>query len=129
MNLTHDGLTMWFGTPDAPAPFDEEVVPRAGASLVIGVHPSNPTNSITVRYRVDQGVVQTVPGRILRTDYARDAQYFSVAFPRFISGEGVEFWPLFVCGGRQVPAAALADRFGGSFKLEIKRAAAGHTRF
>ena len=118
MNVTHDGLTMWFGTPDAPTPFDEELVPRARASLVIGVHPSNPTNAISVRYRVDDGVSQLVPGRILRTDYARDAQYFAVVFPRFASGKVVRYWPLLSCGGRQVPAPALADRVRGSFLLE-----------
>ena len=34
MNLTHDGLTLWFGTPDTPGPFDEEVVARAGIPAV-----------------------------------------------------------------------------------------------
>ena len=118
MNVTHEGLTMWFGTPDAPTPFDEEVVPRDRVSLLIGVHPSNPTNAISVRYRVDDGVPQSIPGRILRTDYARDAQYFAVVFPRFVTGTVVHYWPLLSCGGRQVPAAALVDRVRGSFRLE-----------
>jgi hypothetical protein len=73
MNLTHEGLTLWYGTPDAPGPFEGEVMRRVGVSLVLGVHPSNPTNSISVRYRVDKGIVQSVPWRILRVDHARDA--------------------------------------------------------
>lgn len=118
MNVSHDGLSLWFGTPDAPGPFDDEVVPRAGISLIVGVHPANPTNLVQVSYRVDRGLTQTVPGRELRTDFARGTQYFLVAFPRFVSGEVVEYWPLFSCGGRQVPAADQVQRCRGRFRLE-----------
>ncbi len=120
MNLTHEGLYLWYGTPDAPAPFDEEVVPRSGASLVVGVHPGNPTNSVLVRYRVDSGIVQTVPGRELRSDHERNVQYFAVVFPSFIAGDVVEYSPMLSCGGRQVPAPHLANRFRSKFRLEAR---------
>jgi len=121
MNLTHDGLTLWFGTPDTPGPFDEEVVAREGVSLLVGVHPANPTNSIVVRYRVDSGIMQSVPGREVRTDHVRGRQYFVASFPSFVTGNVVEYWPLLSCGGRQVPAASQMDRFRGHFRLEPKR--------
>lgn len=126
MNLTNDGLTLWFGTPDAPGPYDGEVVPRAGASLIVGVHPAHPTNRIVVSYRVDQGIVQMVPGREVRTDHARGIQYFVVSFPRFVSGESVEYWPVLGCGGRQVPAPQYAARCRGRFRLEASRLRATH---
>jgi len=97
-------------------------VPRVGSSLIVGVHPANPTNAILVRYRVDSGVIQTVPGRDVRTDYARGVQYFSVSFPRFVTGSFVEYWPVLSCGGRQVPAAHQAQRFRGYFRLGPRRA-------
>jgi len=122
VNLTHDGLCLWYGTPDAPAPGDDGVVPRRGASLVVGVNPPSPTNTVLVRYRVDNGIVQAVPGRELRTDYSRQAQYFAVAFPTFTTGELVEYSPVLGCGGRQVPPPHVADRFPSKFRLEPKEA-------
>jgi hypothetical protein len=116
VKLSRDGLTLWYGTPDAPAPQDE-IVSRNGASLVVGVHPPNPTNAVQVRYRVDKGVAQVAPGRELRTDYEREAQYFHVAFPNFPTGKVVEYCPIFSCGGRQVPAPPATDRFPSKFFL------------
>lgn len=118
MIATSDGLTLWYGTPEAPSPFDGEVVPRAGVSLVIGVHPASPANAVRVLYRVDRGFIQTVPGRELRTDYAREAQYFAAAFPRFVTGSRVEYLPVLSCAGRQVPPPHLATRLRSYFYLE-----------
>ena len=120
MNLTHDGLTLWYGTPETPAPFDDEILPRTGASLVVAAHPANPTNSVLVRYRVDGGVVRSVPGREVRLDYQRNVQYFAVIFPAFICGDVVEYSPVLSCCGRQVPAPHLASRFRSRFRLEAK---------
>jgi hypothetical protein len=120
MNLNHEGLSLWYGTPDAAAPGSEGVVPRRGATLIVGVHPANPTNSLIVRYRTDGGIVQTVPGCELRTDYVRQIQYFEVRFPTFVTGDVVEYAPLLMCGGRQVPAPHLAERFPSRFRLAPK---------
>ena len=118
MKLTHEGLSLWYGTPDAPAPTDDEFVPRAGAaSLVVGVHPPNPMNSMLVYYRVDGGIVRTVPGLEIRVDHDRDAQYFAVSFPSFRDGELVEYSPVLGCGGRQVPPAHTASRLRSKFRL------------
>ncbi len=89
MKITHDGLLLWCGTSDAPAPRDDEVVPSGGTSIVVGVRPPNPTNVVSVRYRVDDGVVQTVPGREVRVDHGNEVQYFAATFPAFPNGEVV----------------------------------------
>jgi hypothetical protein len=120
LNFTHDGLSLWYGTPDAQAPGDSGVVPREGAGLVVGVQPPNPTNTVLVRYRVDGGLVQAVPGRELRTDYARQAQYFGVTFPAFPTGNVVEYSPVLACAGRQVPAPHIASRFPSKFNLAAR---------
>ncbi|MDP9149285.1 MAG: DUF3237 domain-containing protein [Myxococcota bacterium] len=127
MNLSYEGLSLWYGTPDAPAPLGE-LASREGTSLVVGARPANPTNAVTVRFRVDGGVVQTVPGRELRTDFARDAQYFVVTFPPFLTGETVEYSPLLRCGGRQAPAPHAAVRFPSRFLLPRRVAASSAPR-
>jgi hypothetical protein len=124
LKLSNDGLSLWYGTPDAPAPFDDEVMPRQGVSVVVAVQPANPTNRVFVRFRVDRGAVQTAPGRDIRTDYGRNVQYFAVAFPAFYTGQVVEYAPVFMCGGRQCPAAYLADRFRSKFRLEPQKSVA-----
>jgi len=117
VNVTHEGLSIWYGTPDALAPDEDAVMPRRGSSLVIGVRPSSPTNSVAVRYRVDGGPIQTIPGRELRSDYQRQAQYFGVSFPPFPTGDVVEYAAVLSNAGRQVPAPHLADRFPSRFRL------------
>ncbi len=120
MQFTNDGLSIWYGTPDAPAPGDGGVVRRAGVSLVIAARPANPLNSVLVRFRVDGGRVHSVPGREVRTDFDRQVQYFAVAFPPFINGEVVEFSATLSCVGRRVPAPQFADRFPSKFRLAPK---------
>ena len=117
MNFSHDGISLWYGTPDAPAPYDLEIVPRQGVSVVVGVHPANPTNAVLVRFRVDGGMEQAVPGRELRTDFARGVQYFAATFPAMPSGSVVEFAPSVSSAGRQAPAPQLAGRFPSRFRL------------
>jgi len=122
VNFSHEGLSLWYRTADAPAPEEDAVLPRRGASLVVGVQPANPTNSVSVRFRLDGGAVRSVPGRELRTDYQKRAQYFVVAFPAFPTGSVVEYSPQLSCGGRQVPAPQLAERFPSRFRLTDREA-------
>lgn len=104
MLLANEGLSLWYGTPDAPAPLDE-VASRDAAAVTIGVRPASPNNSVQVRFRVDKGYEQIEPARELRIDYERDVQYFAARFPPFYRGDVVEYCPMVTCCGRQVPAA------------------------
>jgi hypothetical protein len=115
VNFSHEGLSLWYGTPDAPAPIDE-IVSGTGASLTVGVCPAGPTNSVQVRFRVDGGFERTEPAIELRTDYNRDTQYFKLRFPPFASGSVVEYCPLLSCAGRQVPEPTYT-RFPSKFLL------------
>ena len=117
MRLTNEGLSLWYGTPDAPAPGDDGVVARRGAALVVAAHPASPFNALSVRYRVDGGQVRTLPARELRTDHDRQVQYFGATFPESLGGDRVEYLPVLTCGGRQVPAPQLANHFPSKFQL------------
>jgi hypothetical protein len=116
VHYEHDGLSLWYGTPDAPAPSDLDVPPHT-ASLTVGVRPANPTNAVNVLYRVDGGLVRTLPTRELRTDHDRGTQHFRALFPRFAGGEQVDYGAVLSCGGRQVPGPALASRLPSRFRL------------
>jgi hypothetical protein len=116
---TREGLTLWYATPDAPAPLGEVRSP-VGTSMVAGVHPANPTNAVLVRYRVDGGHVRTVPGKELRVDHERQVQYFLVEFPPLPAGSVVEYAPVFSSSGRQVPGPAALDRFPAKFSVSAQ---------
>jgi hypothetical protein len=115
MRDSHEGLTLWYGTEDAPAPNGVETG-RTSIVVTVGVHPANPSNVVSIRYRVDGGPAQSVPARLVRTDYAVQSQYFTATFPDFRAGEVVEYRPILECAGRRVPASA-AEAFTASFRL------------
>jgi hypothetical protein len=121
MKFCHEGLSLWYGTPDAPL---DAIMSRTEASLVVGVNPANPTNSVHVRYRVDGGVVQSAPGQELRTDSAKEIQYYVVNFPPFVTGDVVEYCPVFKSAGRRVPDPASLEHFPSKFLLAAKQAPA-----
>jgi hypothetical protein len=117
MNAQHEGLSIWYGTPDAPAPTGDSEK-RSGLSMLVGVQPPSPINTVTIRYRVDGGLVQSIPARQVRTDYPTASQYFVGIFPPFEAGdETVRYEAVMACAGRQVPAAGQIDRFPSSFRL------------
>jgi hypothetical protein len=121
MNAQHEGLSIWYGTPDAPAPTGESEK-RAGLSMLVGVQPPSPINTVTIRYRVDDGLVQSIPARQVRTDYATGSQYFVGIFPPFdASSAAVRYEAVMACAGRQVPASGQMDRFPSSFRLAPPR--------
>ncbi len=116
MRFEHEGISLWYGTPDAPAP--EQVV-RAGAeiNITVGVHPVDSSNRVEIRYRVNQGPVETASARWLKTDPSGKAQYFRARFPGFRAGDIVEYLVICGCSGRRVPSPAEANKFASSFRV------------
>jgi hypothetical protein len=119
VKFTHEGLSLWYGTEDAPAPKDVEVL-RRGISVTIGVCPLSLSNTVVLRYRINGGIVQTIPAILVRTDHARARQYFRAIFPDFRGGEWVEYVPILSCGGRQSPHVLVMNSFPSSFRLEVR---------
>ena len=116
VQLAHDGLELWYGTPDAPAP-DGTTEQRQGVSVTVGVRPANPSNAVSVRYRVDGRGVETVSAPLVANDFQKRTQYFRATFPTFWSGETVEYVPVVSCEGRRAPDPATASSFPSSFQL------------
>jgi hypothetical protein len=117
VHLSHNGLELWYATPDAPAPIDI-VEPRQGVSITVRVRPANPINSVSVRYRVDGGIPHSIPALLVSTDYRASAQYFKATFPPFWSGQTVEYLPILSSAGRLLPGPAELSGFPSSFQLE-----------
>jgi hypothetical protein len=124
MRLENAGLELWYGTRDAPAPADV-VESNQDALLTVAVRPPSPSNSVTVRYRVDRGAVQLLRASPLERDYERNVQYFRARFPTFSGGQTVEYLPVASCAGRQVPDPMTAGTFPSSFELRVRPAVDG----
>ena len=121
----HEGLAVWYGGEDTPAPTGEQSA--QGAMLVIGVAPAHPLNSVSVRYRVDGGVVRTLPAAELLAARQPGQQRFRATFPRLPQGSSVEYTAVLSVAGRQVPPPAAAVGLGeatASFRVAEPAAAA-----
>jgi len=116
MRFEHEGISIWYGTPDAPAP---EGAVRAGAniSIIVAVQPTDASNKVELRYSINQGPVETVDAKWLRNDLSHKAQYFKVYLPSFRVGDTVEYTALCRCAGRQVPSTEDAKQFVSSFQV------------
>jgi len=115
MRFEHEGMSLWYGTPDAPAP-QESVQASVGITITVGVQPTNAGNKVEVLYRVNQGATETVAAKWLRNDSYKKSQYFRASMPAFRSGDTVEYTALCCRAGRQVvPSLEETERFVSSF--------------
>jgi hypothetical protein len=122
VRLAHDGLEMWYATPDAPAP-DGTTEQRERVSVMVGVRPANPSNAVSVRYRVDGRAIEAVSAPLIANDFPERTQYFRATFPTFWYGETVEYLPVLSCEGRRAPDPATASTFPTAFRLSEASAA------
>src|SRR4051812_4214700 len=118
MRFEHLGIELWYGTPDAPAPADGQLMRRDDVSVTVAVRPARPENAVRVRYRVDHASVQTLPAILTGTDYAEKTQYFKAIFPTLWSGDTVDYLPTVNCNGRRVPDPATATTLPSNFRLD-----------
>src|SRR4051794_16838125 len=117
MRFSHQQLSLWYGTADAPAPLDNTVQPRRGVSVTVAVQPASPCNTVSVRYRVDEGLFQSVRAARLQTDSLQCIDYFRATFPKFWTGERVSYVPILMCAGRVVPDPTTTTTFPSAFRL------------
>lgn len=109
MRHTHDGLTLWYGTQDAPAP-EGIVDPTQNLCVTVGLSPARPSNTVRVLYRVGREFERTVRASLLPTVSNADAQYFQAFLPKFPPGSKVKYAVIGECCGLQVPGPdELAD--------------------
>jgi hypothetical protein len=117
MRLNHQGIYLWYGTSDAPAPMGT-VAADSQVPITIGIQPADASNQVEVRYRVNGGSPSTVPARFYQSEPFRRIQYFRAYLPALRSGDQVEYTVLCRCAGRQVPAPEEAQSFQASFQVE-----------
>jgi hypothetical protein len=116
VQFNHEGLTLWYGTEDTPAPQGKDVIGQ-GTCITVGVSPINSSNQVVVHYCVDGGTAQTLSAILVQTDHRQGKQYFRATFPDFWSGERVAYRAVLSCAGRQVPDIETARRYTESFAL------------
>jgi hypothetical protein len=117
MRFTNEQLTLWYGTADARAPTDGAIEARRGVTVTVGIEPPSPSNVVTVRYRVDDGQLQTARGIHLATDHDRGIEYHRTVLPDFWTGQRVSYVPVVSCAGRSAPDPETASRLPSSFRL------------
>jgi Protein of unknown function (DUF3237) len=121
VRFTHDLLTLWYGTADAPAPRDDEVKGRSGVSVVVAVQPPHPCNVVIVLYRVDSGPTATIRAARMRTDYTERVEYHRAIFPDFWAGDEVAYIPTVSCAGRHAPDPETIASLPSTFRLGDRR--------
>lgn len=97
VRMEHEGIALWYGTPDAPAP--ATLQEAASAQVVVGVQGAKPGSAVQVRYRMDGGADRTLSALLIRADQTRNTQYFRARFPGLRPGQLIEYEPLLVCAG------------------------------
>jgi len=117
MEYTNQGLKLWYGTSDAPAPLDDVVQPRRGNVVVVGVQPADLLNAVAVEYRVDDGPVRMVHAVKFKKDFSKNAEYFRAQLPDFWKGNRVAYLPVATSAKGRAPAADYARTFGSYFRL------------
>jgi len=114
--FSHDGLELWYGTPDAPAPVGGTVA-RDRISITVAAKPASPANRVTIHYRVDDGLPQELSTVHTRTDHEQRTQYFTAAFPTIWEGDSIQYIPVLSCAGRRNPDPQTAATFPTQFRL------------
>jgi Tc toxin complex TcA C-terminal TcB-binding domain/ABC toxin N-terminal region/Neuraminidase-like domain len=121
MRFEHDGMTLWYGTLDTPAPDGDVRVDGEGdqaiVTVTIAIQPPSATNSIGVCYRVNEGPSQISAAAFLRHDVVGQSQYFSATLTAFKVGDNVDYIVICRRPGRQVPSAEQAKQCSTSFRI------------
>jgi hypothetical protein len=121
MRYEENGIVIWYGTPDAPAPGDLiQAAPSGraiGLTVTVGLQPIAARNAVEVRYRVGLGAERKVQAWLARTDFRARAQYFVAQLPEFSVGDTVAYGVVCSCAGRQTPGPGQTGKLGSSFKV------------
>jgi hypothetical protein len=116
MRFSHDNISLWFGTPDAPMP-GETAQASTEIPITVAVQPIDASNKIEIRYRTNQGPIHSMAAKWWRNDAYHNTQYFRAQFPPFRANDRVDYTIICYCAGRQVPSADEANQFAWSFRV------------
>jgi hypothetical protein len=116
MRFEHEGMSLSYGAPDAPAT-GETVQAGTEVTITVGIQPIDASNKVEVLYRLNQGPTEARAAKWLFNDASRQAQYFRAYFPAFRVGDTVEYTAICRCAGRLVPSPEEAKQFHFSFRV------------
>jgi hypothetical protein len=121
MRYEQDGVAVWFGTPDAPAPTGD-VEAESGtdhvlSTVTVGVQPPSASNSVIVTYRLNDGPPEPAAAALLAHDPNVKAQYFMARLPEFRVNDAVQYSVAAHLPGRQIPGPSQAGQLAASFRV------------
>jgi len=122
MRFVHEGMSLWYGTEDTPAP-TSTVKQGNVIEIVIAVQPADASNEVQLLYRINKGAIEKpIAAKFLRKDPSAKIQYFIARFPqdtveRLHEGDLVEYSTICYCAGRQVPSPKDDKNFALSFSI------------
>jgi hypothetical protein len=102
VKLDNDGLSVWWGTPDAPG-LPARISRGNPATLTIGVAPIRREVTVTLHYQADGGPPHVVPTWLAATDHVRGAQYFRARLPEMLDTGCFRYVPVVKWMGFQAP--------------------------
>src|SRR5260370_10930488 len=115
MRVSLGGVSLWYGTPDAPAP--SGVVASGGdPSVTCGVKPPDPAAHITVLYRINHGAPHTIAAQQTHHDPS-GKQYFRAHLTGIKDGDKVEYVAIYRSGSRQIPSNQEAESHVATFTM------------
>lgn len=126
MRFERDGITWWYGTPDAPAPRDvvlsgSEVRIRIGAQTSAG----SGEVDVAVVYRVNGGRANTLSAQPIS---GRSGRYFEVCLGAFWPGDIVEYTITPRRKGNRPTQHEKTPPFASSFRVEAQHTLATDPR-
>ena len=93
VNIENDGIQLWYGTKDAPAPGGIIPIPKVGTvEIIVGVKPVNTNNRVEVSYSINEGKPLTVKATFYPKVEMQDAQYFRAFFQGVKPGDTVMYF-------------------------------------
>lgn len=116
MRFEDNGISLWYDTPDAPAP-RETVSPGTEIPITIGIWPADASNQVQVHYQINQGPMLSVAASFWRNVSTRQIHYFRAYLPAFRVGDVVKYGVMCCCVGRQVPKPDIFQSLASSFRV------------
>lgn len=121
MRYEQDGVAVWSGTPDAPAPAGD-IEAASGtdqvlSTVTVGVQPPSASNLVVVTYRLNGGPPEPVTAALLTHDPSMKAQYFTARLPAFHVNDAIQYSVAAHLPGRQVPDPGQAGQLAASFRV------------
>lgn len=107
MRFEENGISLWYGTTDAPAPIGRLQHKDRKVSIIIGVSPYDDNHEVEVLYRVNRGPETAIKASSLRNKSTQHVQYYLAKFPALQDGDKVEYFVFCRSKGIQIPKISL----------------------